>query len=62
MIGCEEEEAKEGKKEEEKEIVEKICKTPKPDYDAWQRGEMDYMGVDSFTNIQERLNEAIQEK
>lgn len=40
-------------------IEEKEEKPTKPDYDAWQRGEMDYMGVDSFTHIEVKLNETI---
>ncbi|XP_037562150.2 glycogenin-2-like isoform X1 [Dermacentor silvarum] len=28
-------------------------------YDAWERGEVDYLGADAFANIQRRLDEAI---
>ncbi|KAH8009687.1 hypothetical protein HPB51_018998 [Rhipicephalus microplus] len=28
-------------------------------YDAWERGEMDYMGVDAFVHIQRKLDRAI---
>uniref|UniRef100_A0A131Z108 glycogenin glucosyltransferase n=1 Tax=Rhipicephalus appendiculatus TaxID=34631 RepID=A0A131Z108_RHIAP len=28
-------------------------------YDAWERGEMDYMGVDAFVHIQRKLDQAI---
>lgn len=28
-------------------------------YQAWQQGQMDYLGADSFENIQKRLDQSI---
>lgn len=35
---------------------------PEPDYQAWQTGQMDYLGVDSFLNIKTKLEQTIKEK
>lgn len=35
---------------------------PYPDYEAWQRGHIDYMGLDSFANIQLRLDYTIKSR
>lgn len=45
-------------------IIEGSSRTSEPRheedrYDAWERGEMDYMGADAFANIQRRLDQAI---
>lgn len=35
---------------------------PEPDYQAWQTGQIDYMGIDSFSNIKAQLDATVEHK